>query len=617
MVQIQVSVVAEDPATSNGARSEGQSEAGAVQLAFAACDVSGAGALSEAEVVFALAALGLRPSAEELQEAIGSLTLSMPLGVGCFSTLVSHLRKTVCVEPANPALPFSRRGMSAGQLAALGAAYLDSGWLQEQCDAANVADAAAIAREEALERRADLYALDRFVVCPLTAADEAARGAVPLALRRVGGVPDAAPARACSYAQLANPEGVAVDFFVSHSWAHLLKRTLQTLTHYAELIRGSVGKTCADEVTFWICLFALNQHCKAEEVGASPEQGPFNVAVRQALHGTIMVVDRDVAPFARIWCLYEVQRTVELRKDFELVTEFGPLSRSDLSGQEEGVATCLRQVGEALAGVSALQAHASHAEDKHAIRYRIANAFVRDMFTYQRFKGMQPKPAWFEDFDVRVSSFLAQPLFQGALRCGDASAALRYLGYGAACGAPELAAVEGCGGNLRTAVRTRFARSCSLAHVMAYFGAEECLSYLLRCGLSVNAKDDRNFTPLHWAARCGREEAAALLLESSADPKASDRNGCTPLHRASYAGHAGTAAQIIGSKASINARDADQWTPLHCAVSRGHCAVVSLLLESEADAGLRVEVLRLVGAAGGTARAKEMPAIAALLQGGQ
>eukprot|EP00438_Fugacium_kawagutii_P029285 Skav207063 [mRNA] locus=scaffold709:288604:295322:+ [translate_table: standard] len=63
-----------------------------------------------------------------------------------------------------------------------------------------------------------------------------------------------------------------------------------------------------EAMVFWICLFALNQHQKAEEVGGNPRQGPFNAALAQAPDGAVMILDEDIRPFSRIWCLFEISR---------------------------------------------------------------------------------------------------------------------------------------------------------------------------------------------------------------------------------------------------------------------------------------------------------------------
>ncbi|CAE8647194.1 unnamed protein product [Polarella glacialis] len=78
-------------------------------------------------------------------------------------------------------------------------------------------------------------------------------------------------------------------------------------------------------MVFWVCVLALNQHRAAEEVGSSPEDGPFNAALMQAKAGAVMILDNNVHPFRRIWCLYEVKRLTDLNKDFQLICSLGPV----------------------------------------------------------------------------------------------------------------------------------------------------------------------------------------------------------------------------------------------------------------------------------------------------
>ena len=102
------------------------------------------------------------------------------------------------------------------------------------------------------------------------------------------GVPGA-PRFPCCYSQLLNPEGVEVDFFVSHWWGHEFSRTVGALEKVASSCFTELGRATPSDVVFWICLFALNQHKAAEEVGSSPEHGPFNAALAKARHGAVMV----------------------------------------------------------------------------------------------------------------------------------------------------------------------------------------------------------------------------------------------------------------------------------------------------------------------------------------
>ena len=57
----------------------------------------------------------------------------------------------------------------------------------------------------------------------------------------------------------------------------------------------------------------------AEEVGENPREGPFNAALAQATGGAVMVLDEEIRPFSRLWCLFEISRLKDLQQPFELI----------------------------------------------------------------------------------------------------------------------------------------------------------------------------------------------------------------------------------------------------------------------------------------------------------
>ena len=111
-----------------------------------------------------------------------------------------------------------------------------------------------------------------------------------MSVLQAAGIP-ACPADDCSFAQLLNPDGLEVDYFVSHWWGHPFERTVQALENFAKSVYEKIGKKSPDDVVFWVCLFALNQHQAAAEVGSTPEEGPFNAALAKARYGAVMVLD--------------------------------------------------------------------------------------------------------------------------------------------------------------------------------------------------------------------------------------------------------------------------------------------------------------------------------------
>ena len=100
-----------------------------------------------------------------------------------------------------------------------------------------------------------------------------------------------------SFSELVNPFGLFVHCFVSHFWGHNFTSTVTALDLWADSNYDKVTSE-KEALVYWICLFALNQHDVAEEVGENPQQGPFNAALAQASGGAVMVLDEEVKPWS-------------------------------------------------------------------------------------------------------------------------------------------------------------------------------------------------------------------------------------------------------------------------------------------------------------------------------
>ena len=153
-------------------------------------------------------------------------------------------------------------------------------------------NAHAIANRTKFRQDTNLYALDTFVVTPMSKPGMC--GA-----REHDEQQTIAEARGISsFSQLVNPFGLFVHCFVSHFWGHNFTSTVTALELWAD---SNYDKMTSEKeaLVYWICLFALNQHDVAEEVGENPQQGPFNAALAQATGGAVMVLDEEVKPFAR------------------------------------------------------------------------------------------------------------------------------------------------------------------------------------------------------------------------------------------------------------------------------------------------------------------------------
>lgn len=64
-------------------------------------------------------------------------------------------------------------------------------------------------------------------------------------------------------------------------------------------------------------------------------------------------------------------------------------------------------------------------------------------------------------------------------------------------------------------------------HEAVYYGSTEVCELLLEYGADVNAKDKKDFTPLHLAVGEGYVDVVELLLEHGADVNAKDFKGNT------------------------------------------------------------------------------------------
>eukprot|EP00931_Biecheleriopsis_adriatica_P077862 TRINITY_DN51346_c0_g1_i1.p1 TRINITY_DN51346_c0_g1~~TRINITY_DN51346_c0_g1_i1.p1 ORF type:complete len:647 (+),score=125.34 TRINITY_DN51346_c0_g1_i1:291-1943(+) len=474
----------------------------------------------------------------------------------------------------------------------------EKGWLQEQCDAFNLENKASIESGKTFGMATNLYALNHFVVSPGTSPDPVpgAGPAVPHELRLEAGMPDAT--HQSSYSELVNPNGIQVDNFVSHYWGHPFQDTLASLNAWSSSVYSSLGKREPEGVVYWLCVLALNQHRAGEEVGSSPEEGPFNAALMQASAGAVMVVDDNVHPFSRIWCLFEVKRLTDLSKDFQLICSLGAMgSLVDTSEGHEAnprLLRTLRNVGDALMQVHAFDAKSSSEDDKFAIWHRVADPAIRKIpLSVARRSGKFHGNA-FKRFDMTVRSLLAAPLLRATLNEGDYAGALRYLGLGASFGEVELQLfdqhLEGdvCKAEVPVQSGIQIVQ-WKLLHCAAYFGHTEAITGLLVRGAAIEAKTSFGLTALHQAARNGHHHICAMLLEQRAKVDAVTKDGRSALQNAAHQGHSDVCRVLLEHEADVNASSpvSGGTSPLHSAAETGQAEVVEVLIAFRADARRR------------------------------
>lgn len=133
-----------------------------------------------------------------------------------------------------------------------------------------------------------------------------------------------------SYADVVGPNDM--QWFVSHFWGTPFVHFVETIRKHAE---GSLGARVTDLhlVTYWICTFSNNQWKVLEELGETWEYSSFFLALRSpGYKGTVMVLDDEVRPLTRSWCLFELLQTALLSKKKKtqglfLATQSGVMNR--------------------------------------------------------------------------------------------------------------------------------------------------------------------------------------------------------------------------------------------------------------------------------------------------
>lgn len=102
---------------------------------------------------------------------------------------------------------------------------------------------------------------------------------------------------------------------------------------------------------------------------------------------------------------------------------------------------------------------------------------------------------------------------------------------------------------------------------------------LSRKTTNVNAKDEDQYTPLHFAAQNGDEALTRLLLDRSASINEVDAQGRSPTHIACHHGQENVVRVLLSRGADVHLKGKDDWTALHLAAWKGHLGIVKLLVK--------------------------------------
>ena len=569
------------------------------------CDLDSSGDLDMHELKQASRAFGIKFSTEELQEKMAG---EARINKERFAQIVTDAPVT-SAERSRPTIPHSLRGMALGQLQQLESIFITSGWLSKKCNAFNLENADAIREGTKFPRNANLYAMDTSVVTPMSqpgkcdARDQDSANVVPEANEKM------------SFSEVVNPHGLIVHCFVSHFWGHLFSQTVTALRRWAEMNCERIGAESSKSMVYWICLFSLNQHAVVEEVGENPMQGPFNAALAQAEGGAVMVLDEEINPFKRIWCLFEISRLKALNQPFELICEMGSLSKPESLAVQQADPTAatrlLQATCEALWQVSALKAKASVKEDQIRILEEIANPCYRKLLKNVGLGAVtgaeNPEEQMFSEFDQFSQALLSSALLQFCLMHNDYAAAAKCCEKGACFTKEQFAQINT---HVRQEDRTSWLSNLLLINTndnrldtvglllqsgvcmeavqsslrcAAQNGHEAVTKLLLDNGANVAAANKEGWTALTVAAKCGHEAVTKLLLEHGADVAAGNKESFTALMAAALGGHETVTQLLLDRGANVAAADINGKTALMCAVLGGHEEVTKLLLDNGAN----------------------------------
>jgi ankyrin repeat protein len=119
--------------------------------------------------------------------------------------------------------------------------------------------------------------------------------------------------------------------------------------------------------------------------------------------------------------------------------------------------------------------------------------------------------------------------------------------------------------------------------ISSFNGNEAFALLLIKCGAKIATRDKAGYTPLHWAAYNGFSNVVKMLLEKGADPNVQSQFGWTALMQAATRGHLLACAYLLAQGADVNLASVDGWTALHKAANNGHTQIVKLLLEKGAN----------------------------------
>lgn len=331
----------------------------------------------------------------------------------------------------------------------------------------------------------------------------------------------------CSWVELVADQPQDPRWFVSHAWSTVFRHTLNMLEFHAE-VHGLPPHT-----PYWICTFANNQH-NLEELQVAVEETPFWKAIgSDSCEGVVQLMDPDVTPLGRAWCVMELHAGCHLNKPLEILAIIpkGSQTVTDTDGVE-------------------------HSCPFDSPSLQDANSTQHSKWPQGRF----PPEVALKGQQVMVQNCRAS-------REQDRLNILRCIaGVKNPCIIPPQ---EHAGYDAVNSVVRGLFRGPVMCALSAQ-GDEAGLSQMLTIGNEgVNTMTRSGVTPLSEAASRGHDAVVRLLVEAGAELNLHNYDGQAPVGQAACAGYDATVSTLTELGADVNAINSDGLTQLCLAVA--HC----------------------------------------------
>ena len=131
--------------------------------------------------------------------------------------------------------------------------------------------------------------------------------------------------------------------------------------------------------------------------------------------------------------------------------------------------------------------------------------------------------------------------------------------------------------------------------VAAVTGDLPMLEAELQRGVSIDARTEEAYTPLHMAALFGQTDVAELLLSLNADVSLTDNEGNTALHMAVFLGRTDVVRALLADGADPLARNAAGFSSIDCAGAPWSKDYEAHLRQAEAEMKTPLDMNRIRG----------------------